>query len=66
MEAGHDFINMISVANIVTYSRYYSLPQPNMGKEPTPPEIPLQTNNTEVVPHVPKGVLKYSGHNPNA
>ena len=44
--------------------------QPDLGKEPAPPEIPLRiekpTDKHEVANYIPKGVLKHSGHNPNA
>ena len=40
-EGGHDCINMMSVANVVTGAKYYGSLQPNLGKEIAPPEKPL-------------------------
>ena len=55
---------------VVTDVKYYSSSQPNPGKEPDPLGSPLRiekpTDKPETAPHIPKGVLKRSGHNPNA
>ena len=44
--------------------------QPDLGKEPAPPKTPLcidkPSDKPKVLPRIPKGVLKCSGHNPNA
>ena len=61
---------MVHVAKVVTHAKDYGLSQPDLGNEPTPPESPLHIekpmDKPEVAPHIPKGVLKCSGHNPNA
>ena len=68
--SGHGCINMMSVENVVTHSKDYGTSQPDLGKEPSPLEIPLRiekpNDKPEVPPHIPKGVLKHSGHNPNS
>ena len=66
MEGGHSCINMMSAANVVTRSKDYGSSEPNMGKEPAPPGIPLQIDKPKAIPRIPKGVLKHFGHNPNA
>ena len=38
---GHGCINMVRATNVVTHEKDYGLSQPNLGKEPTPPESPL-------------------------
>ena len=65
-EGDHGCINMMSAANVVTHTKYYGPSQPNMGEEPAPPESPLHIDKLEAIPHIPKGVLKRLGHNPNA
>ena len=61
---------MVHDAKVVTHAKDYGLSQPNLGKEPAPPESPLHIENPvdkpKVAPHIPKGVLKRLGHNPNA
>ena len=68
--SGHGCINMVRTAKVVTHAKEYGLSQPNLGKEPAPPESPLciekLVDKPEVAPHIPKGILKYSWHNPNA
>ena len=68
--SGHDCINMVHGTKVVTHVKDYDSSQPNLGKEPSPPEIPLQIENPmdkpEAPPNIPKGVLKHSRHNPNA
>ena len=39
--SGHGCINMMSVENVVIHSKYYGMSQPNLGKEPAPPENPF-------------------------
>ena len=63
---GHSCINMMSAENVVMRAKYYGSSQPNVGKEPTPPKVPLHIDKPEVIPHIPKGVLKCLGHNPNS
>ena len=67
---GHGCINMVCASKVVTHVKDYGLSQPDLGKEPAPPESPLHiekpTDKHQVAPHIPKGVLKHSGHNPNA
>ena len=66
---GHGCINMVRAMKVVTRAKDYASSQPNPGKEPNPPRTPLRikkpVDKPEVVPHIPKGVLKRSGHNPN-
>ena len=50
----------------MTHAKYYGLSQPNVGKEATPPEVPFHIDKPDVIPRIPKGFLKHSGHNPNA
>ena len=61
---------MVPAAKVVTRVKDYGSSQLDLGKEPTPPESPLciekLTDKPEVPPCIPKGVLKCSGHNPNA
>ena len=61
---------MMSVENVVTQAKDYCSRQPNLGKEPAPPEIPLRidkpSDKLEAPPHIHKGVLKHSGNIPNA
>ena len=66
----HGSINMVSDTKVVTHVKDYGSSQLDLWKEPAPPESPLRiekpTDKPEVAPHIPKGVLKHSGHNPNA
>ena len=61
---------MVCAAKVVTRVKYYGSSQPDLGKEPSPPESPLRienpTNKPEAPPRIPKGVLNFLGHNPNA
>ena len=69
-KSGHSCINMVRAAKVVTHAKDYGSSQPNLGKEYSPPEIPLQiknpTDKPEGPPCIPKGVLNNSGHNPNS
>ena len=66
---GHGCINMVHATKVVTRAKDYGSSQPNLGKEPTLPEIPSCikkiTDKPEVAPRSPKGFLKHSGHNPH-
>jgi hypothetical protein len=65
----HLCINMADVkVNVATLSQYYSSSQaiPSLELPPPPPETNLQIEKIEPLPHIPKGVLKHSTHNPNA
>ena len=68
--SGRGCINMVHAAKVVTCAKYYGSSQPSPGKEPGPLGSPLRiekpVDKTKVAPHIPKGVLKCSGHNPNA
>jgi hypothetical protein len=66
-EGGHLCINMVkSWIDVATRSRDYGSSQNVIGPEyPLPPETPLQIENLEPPPHILKGVLKLSSHNPN-
>ena len=68
--SGHGCINMVRASKVVTRVKDYGSSQPDLGKEPAPPESPLHikkpVDKPEVAPRIPKGVLKRSGHNPNA
>ena len=61
---------MVFVVKVVTRAKDYGSSQPDLGKEPTPFGIPLRIENPmdkpKATPHIPKGVLKCSRHNPNA
>ena len=63
-------INMVRATKVVTHAKYYGSSQLDLGKEPAPPERSLHIENLmdkpEVAPHIPKGVLKRSRHNPNS
>ena len=67
---GHGYINMVHSTKVVTCVKDYGSSQPDLGKEPTPTESPLHIENPmdklEIAPHIPKRVLKCSGHNSNA
>ena len=66
----HGCINMVCAAKVVTCAKDYGSSQSDLGKVPAPPGSPLHIENPvdkpEVAPRIPKGVLKHSGHNPNA
>ena len=66
----HGYINMMSAAKVVTHMADYGLSQPDLGKEPSPPEIPLRIENPmdkpEAPPCIPKGFLKRLGKNTNS
>ena len=68
--SGHGCINMVRSTKVVTCAKDYGSSQLELGKEPTPPESPLRIekpmDKLEFPPHIPNGVLKRSGHNPNA
>ena len=68
--SGHGCVNMVPTTKVVTCAKDYGSSQPDLGKEPTPPESPLCIENPmdkcEVAPHIPKGVLTCSEHNPNS
>ena len=68
--SGCGCINMVRAVKFVTRAKHYGSSQPSLGKEPDPPGSPLciekPTDKPEAVPCIPKGVLKHSGHNPNA
>ena len=38
--SGHSCINMVKDTSVVTRAEYYGSSQPDLGKEPTPPESP--------------------------
>jgi hypothetical protein len=54
--------------NVATRSRDYSYKQtiPSLESPSPPPKTTLQIEKPEPPPHIPKGVLKCSTHNPNA
>ena len=39
--SGHGCINMVNATNVVTHSKDYGMSQPDLGKEPAPPESPF-------------------------
>ena len=67
---GHGCINMVHATKVVTRVKYYGSSQLDLGKQPPPTESPLRIENSidkpESAPHIPKGSLKCSGHNPKA
>ena len=68
--SGHGCSNMVCATKVVTCVKDYGSSQPNPGKEPHPPGTPLHIekpmDKLEAAPHIPKGVLKFSRHNPNS
>ena len=60
----------MNATKVVTCTKDYASSQPDLGKEPSPPKSPLRIekpmDKPKAPPHIPKGVLKCSGHNPNA
>ena len=66
---GHSCIIMVKDSKVVTRAKYYGSSQPDLGKESTPPEIPMRiekpTDKPEVPPRISKVVLKQSRHNPD-
>ena len=68
--SAHGCINMVRAAKVVTRAKNYGSSQPSPCKEPDPPGTPLRiekpADKPEAAPHIRKGVLKHSGHNPNA
>jgi hypothetical protein len=68
-DGDHLCINMVDAEiDVATQSRDYSSKQDNPGLECPPPplEMTLQIEKPEPPPHILKGVLKHSTHNPNA
>jgi hypothetical protein len=62
-------INMVDAKiDIATRSRDYSSSKSSTSQEapPPPPETNLHVEKPDPPPHIPKGVLKHSTHNPNA
>jgi hypothetical protein len=60
-------INMVDAKiDVATRSRDYSSKQTIPSLESPPLEMTLQIEKLEPLPHIPKGVLKHSTHNPNA
>ena len=61
---------MVKAMKVVTCVKDYGSSQPDLRKELDPSEISLQiekpTDKPEVLPRIPKGVLKRSRHNPNS
>ena len=59
---GHGCINMVHATKVVTHAKDYGSSQPDLGKEPSPPESHLRikkpTDKPKVAPHIPKGLLK--------
>ena len=39
--SGHSCINMVKATNVVVHGKNYGSSQPDLGKEPTPPQSPL-------------------------
>ena len=61
---------MVRVVKVVTRGKEYGSSQPSPRKELDPPGSPLHIekhmDKPKAAPHIPKGVLKRLGHNPNA
>ena len=68
--SGRGCINTVRAAKVVTHVKDYGSSQPNPRKDPDPSGTPLRiekpVDKPEFAPHIPKGVLKHSGNNPNA
>jgi hypothetical protein len=66
-DGGHICINMVRyVIDVATQSHNYGSLQTIIGPKPPPLETPLHIDKPDPLPHIPKGVLKRSSHNPNA
>ena len=56
--SGHGCINMMSASKVVTRTKDYGSSQLDLGKEPSPPESPLQIekpmDKPEAAPRIPK------------
>jgi hypothetical protein len=62
-------INMVNAkVHVATQSQDYSSSQaiPSLEYPPPPSEMKLQIEKPKPLPHILKGVLKFSTHNPNA
>ena len=46
--SGHGCINMVHGTKVVTRVKDYGSSQPNLGKEPTPPESPLHIKKIQI------------------
>ena len=61
---------MVRAVKVVTCAKDYGWSQPSPSKELDSPGSPLRIekpmDKPEDAPRIPKGVLKCSGHNPNA
>ena len=68
--SGLGCINMVCATKVVTCAKDYGSSQPSPSKELDPLGTPLRNekpvDKPEAAPHIPKGVLKHLGHNPNA
>ena len=60
---------MVHATKVVTRAKDYGSSQTSPGKEPDPPGTPLHiekpVDKPEAAPHIPKGFLNHSRHNPN-
>jgi hypothetical protein len=66
-DAGNQCINMVrSRISVTTRTHDYGYWKLVLGLELPPLKTPLQINKPKPLPHVMKGVLKHSTHNPNA
>jgi hypothetical protein len=66
-DGGHQCINMVrSEVSVATRTHDYGSSQHVVVPDPPPIEIPLQIDNIEPPPRIPKGVLKSYAHNPNS
>ena len=67
---GHCCINMVHATKVVTHAKDYGSSQPDLGKEPAPPESPFCIENPmdkpKIAPRISRGFLNCSYHNPNA
>ena len=68
--SGRGCINMVRVVKVVAHAKDYGSSQPSPSKEldtlGSPLHIEKPMDKPETTPHIPKGVLKCSGNNPNA
>jgi hypothetical protein len=66
-DGGHQCINMVqSDISVATKNHDYGSLQLVLGPKPPHLETPLDIDKIEPLPHIPKGVLKHSTHNPDA
>ena len=46
--SGHSCINMVKATNVVTHAKDYGTSQPDLGKEPAPPESSCELKSLQI------------------